>query len=92
MHTAFFLMAQYNAQAVIPIDIVVRDYFPHLSVDNFIRKVSVGAINIPLIRIEPGTQKSAKGVHVVDLANHIDACRDAAIKEMKRLADGRPSG
>lgn len=86
MHTAFFLMAQYNSQAVIPLDTVVRDYFSHLSVDMFLRKVSHGDINIPLIRIEATSQKAAKGVHVVDLANYIDACREEALKEVKRRA------
>ena len=31
MNTAFLLMAQYDAMAVIPIDKVVRDYFSHLT-------------------------------------------------------------
>jgi hypothetical protein len=86
MNTAFVLMAQYNAMAVIPVEKVVSDYFPHLSVDKFIRKVSVGEINIPMIRIEPSSQKAAKGIHIADLANYIDARRAAAIKEAEQLA------
>lgn len=86
MNTAFLLMAQYDAQAVIPVGSVVRDYFPHLSMDKFIRKVSVGEINIPLVRIEAGSQKSAKGVHLADLAAYLDARRAAAVKEAKQLA------
>lgn len=86
MNTAFLLMAQYNAQAVIPVGSVVRDYFPHLTVDKFLRKVALGEINIPLVRIEPGSQKAARGVHVTDLAAHIDARRAAAVKEAKQLA------
>jgi hypothetical protein len=86
MNTAFLLMAQYNAQAVIPVDQVVKDYFPHLSVDKFVRKVSAGEINIPMIRIEPSSQKAAKGIHIGDLANYIDARRAAAIKEAEQLA------
>jgi hypothetical protein len=30
----------------------LRDYFSHLTVDKFVRKVSVGEIRIPLIRVE----------------------------------------
>ena len=86
MNTAFLLMAQYSAQAIIPVDLVVRDYFPHLSTDKFVRKVSVGDINIPMVRIEGSTQKSAKGIHIGDLANYIDARREAAQKEAKQLA------
>lgn len=86
MNTAFLLMAQYNAMPVIPVDQVVKDFFPHLSTDKFIRKVSAGDINIPMVRIEPGTQKSAKGIYLHDLANYIDARREAAIKEANQLA------
>ncbi len=85
MNTAFFLMAQYNAP-VIPIEKIVRDYFPHLSTNIFVRKVSLGDINLPMIRIEASSQKSAKGVHINDLANYIDARREAAIKEATQLA------
>lgn len=63
MNTAFLLMAQYDAQAVIPVAIVVKDYFPHLSTDKFLRKVAVGEINIPLLRIEAGSQKAATLEH-----------------------------
>jgi hypothetical protein len=86
MNTAFLLMAQYNGQAVIPVDLVVRDYFTHLSPDKFVRKVALGEIQIPLVRMDPGTQKTAKGVHLVDLASYIDARRVAAIKEAQQLA------
>lgn len=86
MNTAFLLMAQYNAQAVIPVSAVVRDYFPHLTVDKFVRKVSMGDIKIPLVRIEPNSQKAAKGVHLTDLAFYIDGRRAAAMKEASQLA------
>ena len=88
MNTAFLLMAQYNGLAVIPVDLVVKDYFPHLSIDKFVRKVAVGDIKIPLVRVDPKTQKSAKGVHLTDLAEYLDVRRDAAIKEAKQLASG----
>lgn len=86
MNTAFLLMAQYNGQAVIPAGTVVRDYFQHLTLDKFIRKVAVGEINIPLVRIEAGSQKAAKGVHLTDLAKWIDDRREAAVKEAKQMA------
>ena len=90
MNTAFLLMAQYDAKAVIPVDLVVPDYFPHLSVDKFVRKVAMGEINIPLVRIEPTSQKSAKGVYLTDLASYIDARHAAALKEAKQLNSWRP--
>ena len=86
MNTAFLLMAQYNS-AVIPIDLVVKDYFSHLSTDKFVRKVSTGEIHIPMVRIEAGTQKSAKGIHINDLASYLDTRREAAVKETKQLQE-----
>lgn len=86
MNTAFLLMAQYNGMAIIPVTAVVRDYFPHLTADKFVRKVSLGEINIPLVRIEPNSQKAAKGVHLTDLAQYVDDRRAAAVKEAKQLA------
>lgn len=89
MNTAFLLMAQYNAQAVIPVDSVVKDYFPHLTAPNFLRKVAIGDIRIPLVRIEPGSQKCAKGVHLSDLAQYLDDRRAAAVKEANQMAGAR---
>ncbi|WP_372826495.1 pyocin activator PrtN family protein [Polaromonas sp.] len=89
MNTAFLLMAQYDAQAIIPVGTIVRDYFPHLSVDKFLRKVGMGEIALPITRIEPGSQKGAKGVHLQDLAKYIDERRAAAQKEHKQLT-GQP--
>ncbi len=86
MNTAFLLMAHYDAKAVIPVASVVKDYFPHLTTENFVRKVALGDIKIPLVRIEPGSQKCAKGVHLTDLAQYLDDRRAAAVKEAKQLA------
>lgn len=86
MNTAFLLMAQYDGKAVIPVADVVRDYFPHLSTDKFLRKALLGEIRLPVVRIDPGTQKSAKGVHLTDLATYLDDRRAAAVKEALQLA------
>lgn len=85
MKTSLLLMAQYDARAVIPVDVVCRDYFQHLTPDKFVRKCSAGEIRIPLMRME-GSQKCAKGVHLQDLADYLDARRAAAIKEAQQLA------
>ena len=86
MNTSFILLAQYGATAVIPVATVVRDYFSHLTPDKFLRKVALGEITIPLLRIEAGSQKAARGVHINDLAQYLDDRRAAAIKEAKQLA------
>lgn len=84
MNTTFLLMAQYNGQAIIPLEQVCRDYFTHLTADMFQRKVLAGQIKIPITRLE-SSQKSAKGIHLQDLANYLDEQRAAAIKECKQL-------
>jgi hypothetical protein len=85
MNTVFLLMAQFGARAVIPIDEVRREYFSHLELDKLLRKISLGEIGLPLVRIEKSA-KSAKGVYVQDLADYIDAQRAAAVKERDQLA------
>lgn len=79
MNTAFLLMAQYNGLAVIPIDVVCRDYFAPLTLNKFVRKIYAGKIELPIIRIE-NSQKGARGVHLQDLANYIDKQREKALK------------
>lgn len=84
MNTAFLLMAQYGATAVIPLDAVCRDYFPHLKIEQFVRKLGSGEIKLPVTRMEP-SQKSAKGVHLTDLAKYIEERREAAVKELRQM-------
>jgi hypothetical protein len=84
MNTAFILMAQYNGRAIIPLEQVCKDYFTHLTPEMFQRKVLAGQIKIPITRLEP-SQKSAKGIHITDLATYLDAQRAAAVKECDQL-------
>jgi hypothetical protein len=77
-------MAQYNGAAVIPVELVCRDYFSHIDPAKFIRKVGAGEIAIPMVRME-ASQKAAKGVHLQDLANYLDERRAEAPKEMKQV-------
>jgi hypothetical protein len=83
-------MAQYDSAAVIPSDVVCRDYFAPLTVPTLLRKISAGEIALPLVRMET-SQKGAKGVHpkgvhLTDLAEYIDKRRKAAVKECNQLA------
>ncbi|MGF3026161.1 pyocin activator PrtN family protein [Methylobacterium aquaticum] len=84
MSTAFLLLAQYGGGAVIPISLVCRDYFSHLTPEKLVRKISAGEIALPLVRIE-ASQTAAKGVHLVDLARWIDDWAEAARKECRQL-------
>ncbi|WP_433695337.1 pyocin activator PrtN family protein [Paraburkholderia phenoliruptrix] len=88
MNTVFILMAKYGARAIVPIDVVCRDYFPHLEVDKLLRKITTGNIALPLVRMEK-SQKTAKGVHIADLALYIDQRREAARKECEQLTGVR---
>jgi hypothetical protein len=80
LNTAFLLMAQYNGKAIIPLDEVRRDFFSHLTLPKFLRKLSSGDIALPLMRIET-SQKCAKGVHLQDLADYLDKRRQVAQRE-----------
>jgi hypothetical protein len=86
MKTIFLLMAQYDAQAVIPIERVQRDYFAHLDVKKLIAKCVSGEIRLPLVRTDPNSQKSAKGVSLQDLADYLEARQRAAREEMAQLS------
>ena len=86
MNTPFILMAQYGPRAVIPVDLVCRDYFSHLTPEKLIRKVSAGEIALPLVRIE-ASSKCAKGVGLMDLAAYLDRQIEAARKECRQLCE-----
>ncbi|SFN77733.1 Pyocin activator protein PrtN [Bradyrhizobium sp. Rc3b] len=88
MNTAFLLMAQYNGAAIIPLEMVCRDYFQHLTPNEFARKATNGRLNIPVVRIE-GSAKATRGVHLVDLARWIDERHAAARKECDQLQGRR---
>lgn len=84
LNTAFLLMAQYNGKAIIPLADVCRDYFSHLTPEKLMRKVMAGQIPLPIVYIER-SQKSAKGVHLQDLADYLDKRRAEAMKEYVQL-------
>lgn len=84
MKTLMLLMTQYDGRAMIPLDAVARDWF-NITPDKLLRKISAGDVHLPLIRME-ASQKCAKGVHLQDLADYLDARRAAAVKEAQQLA------
>lgn len=84
MNTAFLLMAQYDGQAIIPATKVCEDYFSHLTLVKFIRKINEGHLALPLVRME-ASQKSARGVHLQDLADYLDARRAEGHREFQQM-------
>jgi hypothetical protein len=85
MNTLFLLMARHDSLPVIPVDVVCRDYFQHLTPEKFLRKVLAGEISLPIVRIE-SSQKCAKGVPIADLAAYLDRQIELARKERDQLA------
>ncbi|MCY1314254.1 Pyocin activator protein PrtN [compost metagenome] len=57
----------------------------------FQRKALSGALKIPIVRMEQ-SQKSAKGVHIEDLATYLDTQRLEAIRERDQLSGERRVG
>jgi hypothetical protein len=57
--TLFLLMAQYNGQTVVPLDLVCRDFFGHLTVEKLLRKALRGDIALPIVRIETSQKPNA---------------------------------
>lgn len=84
MNTAFLLMAQYNGQAIIPLERVCADYFSHLTPEKMKLKVAAGLIDLTLVPME-SSQKSARGVHLSDLADYLDTQRTKAKAEHEKL-------
>jgi len=86
MKTTLLLAAQYDGLAIVPLDRVCRDYFPHLSEARLASRIMSGEINLPIVRIDPTSQKTARGVAIEHLAAWIDERKRAAEKELKAIA------
>lgn len=84
MNTSFLLMAQYKGAAIIPLERVCADYFSHLTPMKMKIKVASGQIDLPLVPME-SSQKSARGVHLSDLAAYLDAQHSKAKIEHDKL-------
>ena len=84
VNTAFLMMAQYNGAAIIPLERVCADYFSHLTPEKFQQKVLAGVIDLPIVRMER-SQKTARGIHLADLAKYIDDRREEALEELRKL-------
>jgi hypothetical protein len=84
MDTRFLLMARYDALPIIPLEQVREDFFMHLSLAKFLRKLNERSIALPVVRIER-SQKSQKGVHIDDLADFLDIRRSIAKVEFQNF-------
>lgn len=84
MKTMFALMMQFDGRVLIPIDEVRAAFFPHLDADNLTRKLTRGEIPLPVVRADR-SQKTARSVHLQDLAEYLDNQRAAAVRERNQL-------
>ncbi len=84
MKTLMMLMLRHDGQAMLPADVVCKEYFAPLTLPVFLRKVNAGDIALPLVKMER-SQKGARLVHLQDLAEYIDRQRADALKEMVKL-------
>lgn len=84
MNTLFLLMARHDAQPIVPLDVLQRDYFPHLSTVKLVSKMQSGEIPLPLVKTER-SQKAMRGVHLADLATYIDGLRAEAASDLQKL-------
>ena len=71
VNTAFLLMAQYNAQVVVPLPEVSRDFFGGLSRVQFLARVDRGEIRSPVTRMEK-SQRGLVGIRLFDQAADVD--------------------
>lgn len=85
MKTIFLLMAQYDALTIIPLERVRQDFFSHLDLKKLAAKCASGEIRLPLVRTDPSSQKSPKGVGIQDLAQYLDDRQQEARKELGQL-------
>lgn len=83
MKTAWLLMAEHESPTI-PAEEVCKKYFAPLTYPVFLKKLGLGEIDLVVARMGD-TQKSARIVHINDLANYIDRQREVAARELKAL-------
>uniref|UniRef100_UPI003735752C pyocin activator PrtN family protein n=1 Tax=Burkholderia multivorans TaxID=87883 RepID=UPI003735752C len=59
MNTVFLLLAQFGARAIIPLDDVRTEYFPHLEFNAMLRKIALGEIGPSSFRVEHNTHNDS---------------------------------
>lgn len=77
MNDYFTLLSQYGPQVMIPSETVARDFF-NIGKSKFHEKVASGEIDLPVMSMYD-SQKSPRGVHILDLAKYLEKRRNAAL-------------
>ncbi|ORE90715.1 hypothetical protein ATO4_20606 [Aurantimonas sp. 22II-16-19i] len=72
------MLTQHDGRAIIPLETVRDDYFWHLTLDRFARKLARGEMAIPLVRLE--TRQKSRARRSRSGFGHVDrpaqSCRD----------------
>ena len=76
MNAFYILLGKYGHEIMIPTEIVARDFF-NLGKSKFHEKVALGEIDLPIMSM-CDSQKSPRGVHILDLAEYTEKRRGAA--------------
>lgn len=71
------MMSRYDYLPLLPLEAVLADFFGGMTVKAFLRKVTEGEIDLPVVSMGSG-QKATRAVHVKDLIAYINARRAAA--------------
>ncbi|PWE48514.1 Pyocin activator protein PrtN [Thioclava sp. NG1] len=79
MNTFYILLGKYGHEVMIPSEIVARDWF-NVGKAKFHEKVSRGEIALPVMSMDD-SQKSPRGVHILDLAEYLDKRRNASFRK-----------
>jgi pyocin activator protein PrtN len=83
METIWMLAAMYTGKPVVPLEQIRSDFFSNMSLPALIRKTESGELNLPVARMGR-SQKSARVVHLVDLAEFLDKRIQLARNEVKQ--------
>lgn len=93
MNTMLILMAQFGPRVAIPVEEVRREYFAHLDLDGLLRKISQGAIRLPIVRADKN-RRTARFISMVDLAMYLDTQMEEGRRKYEeiRSTEGARSG
>lgn len=82
-YTMMTLLAFNSGDPVINIEKVARHHFEQ-SPEAFLKKIAAKQLLIPVTHMEPDNRKGRKGVHVFDLAKHIESQAELARTQVEK--------
>jgi hypothetical protein len=59
MNTAFMLLARYDGLAIIPLDLVAKDFFTHLTPQKLAGKIDQGEVKLRSFALKPARRRRA---------------------------------